>query len=143
MGLTCKYYKATSHDGTSTSHFRRFHILLWEDQNHLSFLMTMSQEIAMYQIPTPCLQYVQPSHFCQFYRSNELKVHLINVLYSTLVNLYMLNTFLVLFIAVKSRPVLHHCVVIFFWSSGIMECTCMLLTFENVVLLMRQGASVV
>jgi len=22
-------------------------------------------------------------------------------------------------------PVLHHCVVIFFWSSGIMECTCM------------------
>ena len=27
--------------------------------------------------------------------------------------------------AVKSRPVLHHCVVIFFWSSGIMECTCM------------------
>jgi len=32
--------------------------------------------------------------------------------------------------AVKSRPVLHHCVVIFFWSSGIMECTCMLLKFE-------------
>jgi len=28
--------------------------------------------------------------------------------------------------AVKSRPVLHHCVVIFFWSSGIMECTCSL-----------------
>ena len=25
----------------------------------------------------------------------------------------------------------HHCVVIFFWSSGIMECTCMLFTFEN------------
>jgi len=39
--------------------------------------------------------------------------------------------------AVKSRPVLHHCVVIFFWSSGIMECTCMLFTFENGVLLMR------
>jgi len=30
-----------------------------------------------------------------------------------------------------------HCVVIFFWSSGIMECTCMLFTFENGVLLMR------
>jgi len=42
-----------------------------------------------------------------------------------------------IFLAVKSRPVLHHCVVIFFWSSGIMECTCMLLTFENGVLLMR------
>ena len=39
--------------------------------------------------------------------------------------------------AVKSRPVLHHCVVIFFWSSGIMECTCMLFTFENGVPLMR------
>ena len=38
---------------------------------------------------------------------------------------------------------LHHCVVIFFWSSGIMECTCMLFTFENRVPLMRQGASVV
>ena len=32
---------------------------------------------------------------------------------------------------VKSRPVLHHCVVIFFWSSWIMACTCMLFTFEN------------
>ena len=30
--------------------------------------------------------------------------------------------------AVKSRPVLHHCVVIFVWSSEIMECTCMLLS---------------
>jgi len=40
-------------------------------------------------------------------------------------------------LAVKSRPVLHHCVVIFFWSSGIMECTCRLFTFENRVLLMR------
>ena len=39
--------------------------------------------------------------------------------------------------AVKSRTVLHHCVVIFFWSSGIMECTCMLFTFKNGVLLMR------
>ena len=39
--------------------------------------------------------------------------------------------------AVKSRPVLHHCVVIFVWSSGIMECTRMLFTFENGVLLMR------
>jgi len=39
--------------------------------------------------------------------------------------------------AVKSRPILHHCVVIFFWSSGIMECTCMLFTFENGVPLMR------
>ena len=38
---------------------------------------------------------------------------------------------------------MHHCVVIFFWSSGIMECTCMLFTFENGVLLMRKGASVV
>jgi len=45
--------------------------------------------------------------------------------------------------AVKSRPVLHHCVVIFFWSSGIMECTCMLFTFENGVPLMRYGASAV
>jgi len=39
--------------------------------------------------------------------------------------------------AVKSRLVLHHCVVIFFWSSGIMECICTLFTFENGVLLMR------
>ena len=39
--------------------------------------------------------------------------------------------------AVKSRPVLHHCVVIFFWSSGNMECTCILFTFANGVLLMR------
>ena len=39
--------------------------------------------------------------------------------------------------AVKSRPVLHHCVVIFIWSSGIMECTCMLFTFENGDPLMR------
>jgi len=45
--------------------------------------------------------------------------------------------------AVKGRPVLHHCVVIFFWSSGSMECTCMLFTFENGVLLMRYGASLV
>jgi len=45
--------------------------------------------------------------------------------------------------AVKRLPVLHHCVVIIFWSSGIMECTCMLFTFENGVLLMRKGASVV
>ena len=39
--------------------------------------------------------------------------------------------------AVISRSVLHHCVVICFWSSGIMECTCMLLTCENGVPLMR------
>ena len=39
--------------------------------------------------------------------------------------------------------VLHNCVVIFFWSSGIMECTCMLFTFENGVPLLRYGASVV
>ena len=45
--------------------------------------------------------------------------------------------------AVKSRPVVYHIVVIFFWSSGIMECTCMLFTFENGVPLMRKGASVV
>jgi len=31
---------------------------------------------------------------------------------------------------------LHHCVIIFFWSSGIMDCTCMLFTFENGVTLM-------
>ena len=31
------------------------------------------------------------------------------------------------------------CVVIFFWSPGIMECTWMLFTFENGVPLMRQG----
>jgi len=40
-------------------------------------------------------------------------------------------------------PSNHHCVVIFFWSSGIMECTRMLFTFENGVPLMRKGASVV
>jgi len=39
--------------------------------------------------------------------------------------------------AVKSRPVLHYCVIIIVWSSGIMECTCMLSTFENGVPLMR------
>jgi len=39
--------------------------------------------------------------------------------------------------AVKNRPVLHYYVVIYFWSSGIMECTCMLFTFENGVPLMR------
>jgi len=32
---------------------------------------------------------------------------------------------------------LHHCVVIFVWSSGIIECTCMLFTFENGVPLMH------
>jgi len=35
------------------------------------------------------------------------------------------NSFLIArrwFLLVKSRPVLHHCVVIFFWSLGIMEC---------------------
>ena len=31
--------------------------------------------------------------------------------------------------AVECRPVLHHCVVIFFWSSEIMDC--MLFTFKN------------
>jgi len=45
--------------------------------------------------------------------------------------------------AVKSRPVPHHCEVIFFWSLGIMKCTCMVFTFENGVPLMRKGASVV
>ena len=40
-------------------------------------------------------------------------------------------------------PVLHHCVVICFWFSGIMECTCMLFTFEKRVPLMRYGSSVV
>ena len=43
--------------------------------------------------------------------------------------------------AVKCRPVLHHCAVMFFWSSGIMECV--LFTFQNGVPLMRLGASVV
>ena len=37
--------------------------------------------------------------------------------------------------AVKCRRVLHRCVVIFFWSSGIMDC--MWFTFENRVLLMN------
>jgi len=45
--------------------------------------------------------------------------------------------------AVKSRPVPHHCEVIFFWSLGITKCTCMVFTFENGVPLMRKGASVV
>ena len=31
--------------------------------------------------------------------------------------------------AVICRPVLHHCVFIFFWSSAIIEC--MLFTFDN------------
>ena len=30
-----------------------------------------------------------------------------------------------------------YCVVIYFWSSGSIECTCMLLTFENGVSFMR------
>ena len=50
---------------------------------------------------------------------------------------------LLVYTFLKSRPVLHHCVVIFVWSSGIMGCTCMLFMFENGVPLMRQGASVV
>ena len=33
--------------------------------------------------------------------------------------------------AVKSRLVLHHCVDIFFGSIGIMECTCIICTFEK------------
>ena len=41
----------------------------------------------------------------------------------------------------KMRPIPHHCVLIFFWSSGIMDG--MLFTFENRVPLMRQGASMV
>jgi len=40
-------------------------------------------------------------------------------------------------VPVKRHPVLHHCVAIFFWSSGIMGCTCVLLTFENGVPLMN------
>jgi len=44
---------------------------------------------------------------------------------------------LLFFAAVKGRLVLHHCVVIFVWSSGIIECTYMLFTFENGVPLMR------
>jgi len=56
---------------------------------------------------------------------------------ATLFPYHMINYEFTSVAAVKSRPVLHHCVVIFFWSSGIMECTCMLFTFENGVLLMR------
>jgi len=54
-----------------------------------------------------------------------------------------INSIFIWHAAVKSRPVLHHCVIIIFWSSGIMDCTCMLFTFENGVPLMRYGASVV
>jgi len=43
--------------------------------------------------------------------------------------------------AVKCRPLLHHCVVIFFWSSGNIDC--MLFTCKHRVPLMRLGASVV
>jgi len=53
--------------------------------------------------------------------------------------IYILQT--VVLTDVKSRPVLHHCVVIFFWSSGIMECTFMLFTFENGDLLALGGIS--
>ena len=75
----------------------------------------------------------------------------INTIYSSKSYLKMLSLYLDTLIIghkccsmLNCRPVLHHCVVIFFWSSGIMECTCMLFTFENGgVLLMRQGASVV
>jgi len=44
--------------------------------------------------------------------------------------------------AVKCRPVLHRCVVILFWSSGIMDC--MLFTFENtcIVPFMRWGRGI-
>ena len=38
-------------------------------------------------------------------------------------------------VAVKCRLVLHYCIVIYFWSSGIMGC--LLFTFENSVPLMR------
>jgi len=38
---------------------------------------------------------------------------------------------------VKCRPVIHHCAVLFFWSSGVMDC--MLFTFENRVPVMRWG----
>ena len=43
--------------------------------------------------------------------------------------------------AVKGRPVLHRCVVIFVWSTGIMDC--MLFWFKNRVLHMNLMASVV
>ena len=52
-----------------------------------------------------------------------------------------INKFSQLFFGLLLWYLLHHCVVIFFWSSGIMDC--MLFTFENKVPLMRQGASVV
>ena len=54
-----------------------------------------------------------------------------------LMNLHLFILFSACVAVVKSRPVLHHCVVILFWSSGIMECTCMLFTFENGLPLMR------
>jgi len=41
--------------------------------------------------------------------------------------------------AVKCRPVLHHCVVIFFRSSGVMDS--MLFTFENRVRSCSRGVS--
>jgi len=50
----------------------------------------------------------------------------------------MLNSVIVSYnIFLFSIATVKFCVVIFFWSSGIMECTCMLFTFENGVPLMR------
>jgi len=43
--------------------------------------------------------------------------------------------------AVKYRPVLHYCLVIFYWSSGVIDY--MFFTFGKRVPLMRYGASVV
>jgi len=61
-----------------------------------------------------------------FYRYEQVHVHKLTTRfkYSSLIVLACVA-------AVKRRPVLHHCVVIFFWSSWIMECTCMLFTFER------------
>jgi len=43
--------------------------------------------------------------------------------------------------AVKCRPVVHNCVVVFFWSSETMDC--MLRTFKIRIPLMQKKASVV
>jgi len=70
-------------------------------------------------------------------QGEHLYVTFINMLYGVYMCLFVNMVFSACVAAVKCRPILHHCVVIFFWSSGIMECTCMLFTFVNGVPLMR------
>ena len=79
------------------------------------------------------MRFLKTFPFYSFYFIHEL-LNSVNSLY---LRMLACLAFLKTLAAVKSRPVLHHCVVIFFWSSGIMECTCMLFTFENGVLLIR------